>query len=484
MYVNKPKAIYGALINTGVGLLGNVLSSNKANRFQQEAENRASRLLNNQKQIQDKQVLDNFDTQGQYVDSFYMKNGGKMPSSYLAKGGDLIPVSSDSEEAVGNKHNESTIDNTSGIKLYNQQNQPIAEVEDEEIIKDGQYVYSDVLKPEGSKYTFAEEAKKLATKKGKKEENLKNATRLQRNTLEREIESLDYKENMLFKNQEEMKNKNNIDNKYVSSKEFKKGGYLQDGGYTYGGGDFGQKVAPYIDNAANLISTLTKPRIPKPSLTPLQSFNTEVNVNDRLSNVDNEVNKISNFVQNNTSNSNTARANIIGTRLKGTEQKNRILAQKENQERQLENQAIGQQQRVAFANNRLIDQNNQQNLNRSLAISKELTQNVANAVNDYGANVRYNDSIQLEKEKNELYRNIYAGNNSNLKLRTILDNPSAINRLKSQGQFDSFIRENLKRDDLDESTRKELEALLGFKTSNFVRPDSATRTSTFGTIAS
>lgn len=458
-----PKAVYGALISSGLGLASTLINNNKNNRLQQEQQERSNKLVTNQKLVQDQQVLENFDTQGKSLNSLYLMKGGNLATpSHYTRGGDLNPISSNSEEAVGNKHSETTIDDTSGIKLSNDTG-VVAEVEDKEIIKDGQKVYSDKLKPKGSNMTYAVMQKKYAMKKNKKEEMLSkgNISKIKENTLKRELLGLSKKEDDLFNDQEYSKKEQGIEPETTK---------LMEGGHVFGGGNFGTKVAPYLDNAVNLATTLLKPKVPQPVLTPNRSYNTKVNVNDRISNVQNEVEKASNFVRGNTSNSNTARSNVIRTRLQGAQQKNSILAAQENQERNLENSAIQDQQRVAANNNNLLNSNNQQNLQRSLSIQKELTANAANAVTDFGNTIKYNDKVALENQKNELYRDIYSPND-NARVRTILDNSAEMDRMKTAGTFTKFVQDQLKRTDLDESTRRELQAQLG--TNNFVKPQNS-----------
>lgn len=504
-----PKAIYGALISAGVGLGTNLIANDKAEKERRKMEARNNKLMMLNKEKQDAQVAENYDVQGQQLNSFYMEKGGMVDkASYQTAGGDLKRKSSNTEEAVGNTHNESTIDGTKGIKLIDN-GEVKAEVENDEIIKNGQMVFSDKLKPVGSNKTYADIVDTLTTKKGKLEEKLeKGVNRTTRNTLTRNIEKLEAKENKLFLDQEQQKIDKGIEapaaemavggtidphllsydiantiassvkpfNDLISSlipkgkglvgSTLKKkdiipmgdtkiktekltptapsfnNGKNEASGYEYAGGKFGQNVMPYIDNAVNLINTSTKPKVPKPALTAMPSFKTKVNVSNQLNNVDQAVERTSDFVKSNSSNSNSARANIIAARMRGANSKNQILTNKEQQEQNLGNQAQQSMMQVNSMNNQSLNAHAGQKLGRDLAISKELTQNVSNAIDDYGNLVKYKDSIQLDKEKNQLYRDMFQKNDS-AGFRSMYDNASQINLWKNDPEaYKTFVNDN------------------------------------------
>ena len=101
------------------------------------------------------------------------QNGGiapQMPISnggYQTKGGNLIPIGDGVEEAVGNQHNEETIDGVSGIQL-SKNGEPVAEIENKEVVVDGDTVYSHQLKYDG-KQSYADKMRKITAKRNKLE---------------------------------------------------------------------------------------------------------------------------------------------------------------------------------------------------------------------------------------------------------------------------------------------------------------------------
>ena len=138
------------------------------------------------------------------------QNGGiapQMPISnggYQTKGGNLVPIGDGVEEAVGNQHNEETIDGVSGIQL-SKNGEPVAEIENKEVVVDGDTVYSHQLKYDG-KQSYADKMRKITAKRNKLEKE-QNATKDKRvkNTIERKLAGLNMAEEALFTHQEHRK---------------------------------------------------------------------------------------------------------------------------------------------------------------------------------------------------------------------------------------------------------------------------------------
>lgn len=142
-----------------------------------------------------------------------MANGGNMSLSpnIQTMGGDLVPTASGMDKAIGNTHEESKIDNTKGIKLL-ENGIPKVEIEDDEMIKNGQMVFSDRLKFDKNN-TYAQKAEKLSKRRRKLENKLtETLDSRSKNTLERQVVGLDAKENDLFLHQEIKKVKKGITN--------------------------------------------------------------------------------------------------------------------------------------------------------------------------------------------------------------------------------------------------------------------------------
>ena len=138
------------------------------------------------------------------------QNGGiapQMPISnggYQTKGGNLVPIGDGVEEAVGNQHNEENIDGVSGIQL-SKNGEPVAEIENKEVVVDGDTVYSHQLKYDG-KQSYADKMRKITAKRNKleKEQNTAKDRRI-KNTIERKLAGLNMAEEALFTHQEHRK---------------------------------------------------------------------------------------------------------------------------------------------------------------------------------------------------------------------------------------------------------------------------------------
>ena len=138
------------------------------------------------------------------------QNGGiapQMPISnggYQTKGGNLVPIGNGVEEAVGNQHNEETIDGVSGIQL-SKNGEPVAEIENKEVVVDGDTVFSHQLKYDG-KQSYADKMRKITAKRNKleKEQNNTKDKRV-KNTIERKLAGLNMAEEALFTHQEHRK---------------------------------------------------------------------------------------------------------------------------------------------------------------------------------------------------------------------------------------------------------------------------------------
>lgn len=121
--------------------------------------------------------------------------------TYATRGGALAPIGSGVVEVQGNKHNETTIDGVSGVQLV-EDGQVTAEVEDKEVIADGDKVYSHRLKYD-TKNSYADKMRKLTKKRNQLEDKQEQATGLRaKNTIERQLASLNMGEKALFAHQE------------------------------------------------------------------------------------------------------------------------------------------------------------------------------------------------------------------------------------------------------------------------------------------
>lgn len=437
-----PKHIWGALLGAATSIVGGAINNSKQ-----------KKLANQQALTQhavdariDKDLLEEYPEEGYNVESYYQAKGGKLANpNFNTKGGKLLPISSDMVLAKGNKHNESNIDNTSGIKLL-KGGKAIAEIEDGETIKDDRMVYSDKTLYKGNK-TYADEATRLSKEKGILEKNINRGSSINKNTSKRKLALVDYAENKLFAHQE-------------NNKTMAKGGGLP----KYNGGGFGlqgskeeeeeessmkpfdfkgigNKVAPYIDNITNLALTAMTPKIAKPRLQKPVNLKTEINVNPQLRTIRDAVASTTKSIKQNSSSSATARAEMSGVRLAGTKQRNDVFVQKENIETGLVNKNRLNKQNVSARNLAKLDRYDDKNFARSTDINARLSANAANIAGDYIDKRNYDATQAFNKERLDIARQYSTNGTSE---RADLLNPTEIAKIQSDPTYANEQRERYK----------------------------------------
>lgn len=471
---NPPKHFVGALIGAGVSVAGSIVAAKKEEKANLEiAQDRQASTYASQMSA-DKLELEDYPEEGLGTVDYYQAKGGKLatPMSYKTRGGDLEPVSSDMEEVVGNKHNESAIDNTSGVKLNNGKSD-IAEVEDEEMIKDGRMVFSAQTKVDGNK-TYADVAKKLSTEKGKLEEGLMTKDKISMDTGRRKIKAIDKAENALFIKQEAEKGndvqgdlpkgdkgidlyKDNLVAGFDSWKDAQSGTSKVSNTFANSGIGKGATAAiPLIDNVANMILTSKTPKLPKPTLVRQKNLETEVNVNPQLAAVSDAVDSSNRFVTNNSSSSAVARNAVAKTRLAGAKQTGQILAGKENQERTLRNQNVQQRQQVEAVNAQKLDTAALAETGRQDAIQQRTSANLANMAGDLVDNRNFKAAEDYNAERLDVAREI--GDVNGTSLRADLKNPTEQNKLRTDK---AYAQQQLERYKNSPKELAELKAFLG-----------------------
>ena len=244
---SRKRHIAPALISAGVQVLGSVLGMSAAKKAQKEQARQLKKqeldAINaqySQARSNDYNTYNNTNTFGDNNVEYYAKggevesnslpnsapklspmqmadiqksltqNGGlapQMPVSnggYQTKGGNLVPIGDGVEEAIGNQHNEEKIDGVSGIQL-SKNGEPVAEIENKEVVVDGDTVYSHQLKYDG-KQSYADKMRKITAKRNKleKEQNTAKDRRI-KNTIERKLAGLNMAEEALFTHQEHRK---------------------------------------------------------------------------------------------------------------------------------------------------------------------------------------------------------------------------------------------------------------------------------------
>lgn len=321
-------------------------------------------------------------------------NGGKLPLSLpydsKALGGKLVPLATGMAKAVGDTHEEDTNnDGRGGITLQNN-NQPIAEVEDQEVMNNSK-VFSDRLKVKPG-VTFANMAETLGRKKGKYEEMSKSNNYREKNTGDRMTSHIDSDLDNLFKLQEMSKIPQNqpVNNVPMGAN-----------GVDFSNTDWskvGQQVTPYLDNIYNEGIINNTPNIPTPTakvaydLSPA-TMKTNYNINPALNDADRAYKMFNQNTDETTSNPATSRGNKLGAFADYLYNKSRLYNTKENTETDLINRNnaniqsvtdrnLGNRQTIANENAGLTDTFNWAKMQRTSDINKMKGTNFANMVGD------------------------------------------------------------------------------------------------------
>lgn len=416
------KALTGAAIasiaSTGIGLVTSLIGQNKARKEAEKAQALAS-TNNFNTAVQEQDIYADKFKNDNINDLPVYDNGGKLNTNsssttgkYDTVGGDLVPISDNAEVVDGNTHKEKDIDNSYGVTL-SEDGEPVANVEDKEVVVDNNLVFSDKLK-KGNR-TFASIALDVNSKIGELQSKNKGLVRPnEKFANERTIQGLEKLNENLFKEQELVKaNTYGTEDEMIdvvdgtvpvaeNGMRINKRNFLEDldtdtSGIGVREGTFGSDLAPMLaDNVANFFLAKNAPAPPKPIMRRAPILDTRVNINPQLANVANAVASSNETVRANTNNSNVARANITATNLKGAEATNNIYASKENAERQLQNEQVKAFTANANANAELDSEYQNDVRDDRLQRSSALSKNITNLTEDIKA-VRQNE-IQKDSD--------------------------------------------------------------------------------------
>jgi hypothetical protein len=476
----------GTAVSAGLSLVSGLLGKAEQEKEARQQEYATQGQLITQQAQRDAIAVKDYDTSGNR-DVKYYADGGVLPTTtgqFNTKGGKLVPISSNSEVAVGNTHGEKTIDNSYGITLE-KGNTPIAEIENEEVVKDGQKVYSDRLMF-NSTQTFADKAKQLGVKAGKIETKLSNTKDVKdRNGLERTLAGIKMGEEVLYQKQEaekQVQGEQELNglpvkalggslpygfdrsmqelNKYLSSTQEKSilpsGQELAIPKMDYTPTtvpnlasirtedktkDFFKDLAPtLIDNVGNAILTANTPKLPKPIYNPTANIETEINVNPQLAEISNTANTIQDNILSTSNDSNVARANIASSRLKAMQAKLGVLAGKEQGERGLKSTQNQISAAAQSSNNAKLEEYNNLQFARKNEISSRWSGNLANLAGDI-------KDTQTRQDTKEAYNKMILADllddTTGQKLKTFMNNPSLFNL--SQADREALLAEARRR---------------------------------------
>lgn len=336
-------------------------------------------------------------------------------------GGKLVPLSDNAEIAIGNTHESKQIDGQYGITLDDGQ-KPIAEIENKEVITDGEKVFSDRLKYDKN-HTYASKMAKIATMSDKIQDKLnKSKDTKSKNGYTRMLEGYKESEDNLYAHQEVSKTKEDL----KSLNKMAYGGGIPK--YPNGNNDWlkgmidslgngfrrtsnkGVNETPItntttppttipenidkpktfkdyltpnlIDNGVNAILTATTPGLAAPIKNVAERLKTDYNANPELATIKRDTTAIESNIMDNTSDSNVARANVAEARLNGMIAKNNVLGKKENTETSLINQDRMNTQGVNASNTALSNEFIDKSFTRANDIQSRISGNAANLSED------------------------------------------------------------------------------------------------------
>jgi len=410
-----PKAFVGAAI-AGLSFVSGLAANAKKKNAMEEAEREARAVTEANAQQTDALRLEDFKAEGEGVVDYYRAKGGKIyakggnTQSYATSKGKLVPISSDTEIAKGPKHAKG------GMDLLNKSGKPFLNIEGDETIKDGNKVYSDQTIFKDGK-TYAEHSEKLAKEKGKIEKKMGTLDRIGRSTGKRKLALLDAKEDALFQHQEANKTEPTV----VGKADL--GDFIDERRTGLGSrGDFGNndttlakpeskfgKYAPYLDNVMNAILTATSPKVPKPVTQRIVPLKTKVNVTPQVNAVTRAVDSASRNIKQSSSNSNTARNEITSVRLKGAEEKAKIMANKQNVEAGLHNQNVQNAQNISRQNLGIVNQYQDKAFARSNDIQSRISDNASNLAGDFIDKRNFDAQTKYDDERLEIARQTTVG---------------------------------------------------------------------------
>ncbi|MBS1960711.1 MAG: hypothetical protein JST04_00740 [Bdellovibrionales bacterium] len=338
------------------------------------------------------------------------------PNVHPTLGGKLIPLNDEASLVVGDNHGQdSDNDGNEGVTMINPETgQPYAEVENGEVITSDNDVISDRIKlPDGR--SVAEAFIPLQTEEGKLKKKIEKGGNIYKvNHYKRDLQDIQAQEQQLLDYSESMRERYaNMPNKMAMGGKLRKYALGQDGQFLiptddneYDNEYYDGNSNPYqtpkigfqsilndvnssndnqyapapatkpannkfltglqngIGNATGFISNIynaiannkVKP-LPNPSTYNIANLKTTYNVNPQLNAIDSETKSMDKYINNNTSNGVTARVNRIGNSARRIAAYNQVLANKENIETGLINQAAMNGQQIGNQNIDLVNQN-------------------------------------------------------------------------------------------------------------------------------
>lgn len=418
----------GTAIGAGIGGLAsgitNLVAAQKRNKEIDAAKKKEKEYKDKMTLERDQTIVNNFPTQG-IVGNDYFAYGGKLPK-YL-EGGQMHPVAPNVQEAQGATHEEG------GITVPDQNGQPLAEIEDQEIVKDGHKVYSDRLQMPGTNQTFAQIAEqiaknpqymKIAKKREEADETLADFRKAfhHKNTATRELEKNPDPLDAVFQVQEMMKQMMQMQQQQMQQQQPQPQGAsmgtpedqaLAEAAATNpegvpmaaGGMDLSKlyrgvgTAMPYIDNITNMILTSKTPTIPTPTYTKAPVLNTKFEIGAQLADMNRQGFSRDRSIMQNSNQSNVTRAALLAGGANDMYQKNQLYNTKVNTENELKDKQL-----MAEYNNRMMNEQKLDNYNlQKMARTDDIHARISANVSDVSENAQFQTSERnkeiLDKQK-------------------------------------------------------------------------------------
>jgi hypothetical protein len=414
----------GAAVGGLAGGISNLVNANKRNKELEAAEKREKEAKAKMILERDKNIVNNFPTEG-IVGNDYFALGGVLPK-YL-EGGQMQPVAPNVQEARGATHEEG------GIMVPDATGQPLAEIEDQEIVKDGHKVFSDRLQMPGTNQTFAQLAEqiaktpqymKIAKKRETANETIADFRKAfhYKNSASRELEKNPDPLDAVFQVQEMMKQMMQMQQQQMQQQapqpQGAQLGTPEDQAFAgmaaenpegvpmaAGGMDLAKlykgvgTAMPYIDNITNMILTSKTPTIPLPTMTKAPTLNTKFEIGDQLADMNRQGYSRDRNIMQNSNQSNVTRAALLAGSVNDMGLKNQLYGTKMNTENELQNQQI-----MAEYNNRMMNEQKMDQYNLSkMARTDDIHARISANVSDVSENAQFQTSERnkeiLDKQK-------------------------------------------------------------------------------------
>lgn len=216
------KDIGAGRVEEAIPIAGSLFKRNRMRKEERKREREENEVARRNAVRMSQRALSDFDTRG--IEGVQFRKGGKMKKKmrYL-EGGTVEPLSSDAMKFIGNTHEQG------GIQLGDN-----AEVEDQEVMINGNEILSDSLEPREeivnelkssgvriySGDTYASIGERINRMKGSYEKTLDSPNRFEENSSKIMIDKLNNLSDLLFQDQEASK----LENEEVEDNTFEQGG--------------------------------------------------------------------------------------------------------------------------------------------------------------------------------------------------------------------------------------------------------------------